>query len=249
MKTLQDWLAHCGQLHPATIEMGLERVHEVAERMALRLEATVITVAGTNGKGSTCAMLEAMLQAAGFRVGLYTSPHLIHFEERCRVGGRTVDPETLVPHFERVEQARGEVNLTYFEFTTLAILDLFAAAGLDAVILEVGLGGRLDAVNIVDAHCAVITSIDIDHVDYLGHTREDIGREQAGIMRAGRPVVLGDPLPPQSVVEHAREVGADLWRHGHEFNFQGTRTQWAGPDTAGVTTGWAIRRCREPTSC
>lgn len=231
MKTLKDWLAYCEQLHSATIDMGLERVHAVAQRMQLRLPCPVITVAGTNGKGSTCHMLEAMLKAGGFRVGLYTSPHLIHFQERCRVDGQVVDAAALVPHFERVEQAREGVSLTYFEFSTLAILDLFAQAGLDAAILEVGLGGRLDAVNIVDADCAVITSIDIDHVEYLGHTREEIGREQAGIMRPGRPVVLGDPMPPQSVLDHAREVGAQPWRHGHEFNFQGTRAQW----------GWAGR--------
>ncbi|MCK9516738.1 MAG: bifunctional tetrahydrofolate synthase/dihydrofolate synthase [Ottowia sp.] len=231
MKTLQDWLAYCEQLHPATIAMGLERVHEVAARLPLQLDCTVITVAGTNGKGSTCAMLAAMLQAGGFRVGLYTSPHLVHFQERCRVDGRMVDAAALVPHFERVEQARQGVSLTYFEFTTLAILDLFAQAQLDVVILEVGLGGRLDAVNIIDADCAIITSIDIDHVEYLGDTREEIGREQAGIMRAGKPAILGDPVPPQSVLDHARDIGADLWRHGQEFNFQGTRVQW----------GWAGR--------
>lgn len=231
MKTLNDWLAWCEQLHPATIDMGLERVQAVAERMQLQLDCTVITVAGTNGKGSTCAMLEAMLRAASFRVGLYSSPHLIHFEERCRIDGKPVAAEALVPHFQRVEDARGEESLTYFEFTTLAILDALSQAGLDAVILEVGLGGRLDAVNIIDPDCAVITSIDIDHVAYLGDTREAIGREQAGIMRAGRPVVLGDPMPPQSVVDHAQDIGADVWRHGHEFNFQGTRAQW----------GWAGR--------
>ena len=227
MKTLQDWLEFCERLHPVTIDMGLERVREVAERLSLRFECPVITVAGTNGKGSTCAMLEAILLQAGYRTGVYTSPHLVHFEERCRLSGNSASPEALAEAFAAVDAVRGEVSLTYFEFSTLAILWLMSRTGLDAVILEVGLGGRLDAVNIVDADCAVITSIDLDHMAILGNDRETIGREKAGIMRTGRPVVVSDPVPPQSVVDQAEAVGADLWRFGRDFNFSGDKQQWA----------------------
>ena len=227
MKTLQEWLDFCERLHPVTIDMGLERVREVADRLALRFSCPVITVAGTNGKGSTCAMLEAILLEAGYRTGVYTSPHLVHFEERCRLSGQSASSEALAEAFAAVDAARGEVSLTYFEFSTLAILWLMARANLDAVILEVGLGGRLDAVNIVDADCAVITSIDLDHMAILGHDRETIGREKAGIMRAGRPVVVSDPVPPQSVVDHAQALGADLWRFGRDFNFSGDKQQWS----------------------
>ena len=227
MKTLQDWLDFCERLHPVAIDMGLERVREVADRLALRFACPVITVAGTNGKGSTCAMLEAILLQAGYRTGVYTSPHLVHFEERCRLSGQSATAEALAEAFAAVDAARGEVSLTYFEFSTLAILWLMSRANLDAVILEVGLGGRLDAVNIVDADCAVITSIDLDHMAILGSDRETIGREKAGIMRAGRPVVVSDPVPPQSVLEHAEAIGADLWRFGRDFNFSGDKQQWS----------------------
>ena len=230
LTTLDDWLAHCERLHPVTIDMGLERVRAVADQMGLKFDCPVITVAGTNGKGSTCAMLEAILLEAGWRTGVYTSPHLVRFEERCRVRGEIVDATDLIANFARVEGARSqngeEVSLTYFEFTTLAILQLLATAKLDVVILEVGLGGRLDAVNIVDADCAVITSIDLDHTELLGPDRESIGREKAGIMRAGRPVVVSDPVPPQSILEHAARLGCDLWRVGHDFSFSGDRQQW-----------------------
>ena len=227
MKTLQDWLDFCERLHPVTIDMGLERLREVADRLALRFACPVITVAGTNGKGSTCAMLEAILLQAGYRTGVYTSPHLVHFEERCRLSGQAVSTETLAEAFATVDAARGTVSLTYFEFSTLAILWLMSRADLDAVILEVGLGGRLDAVNIVDTDCAVITSIDLDHMAILGKDRETIGREKAGIMRAGRPVVVSDPVPPQTVLEHAEAIGADLWRFGRDFNFSGDKQQWS----------------------
>ena len=227
MKTLQEWLAFCEQLHPVAIDMGLDRVKAVAERMALRFDCPVITVAGTNGKGSTCAMLEAILLEAGYKTGVYTSPHLVHFEERCRLKGESASAAVLAQAFEAVERARGEVSLTYFEFSTLAILKVLSEAVLDAVILEVGLGGRLDAVNIIDADCAVITSIDIDHTAILGKDRETIGLEKAGIMRAGRPVVVSDPMPPQSVVDRATALGADLWRFGQDFNFSGDKQQWA----------------------
>ena len=227
MKTLDDWLAHCEQLHPKTIDMGLDRVRAVAERMGLRFDCPVFTVAGTNGKGSTCAMLEAILTQAGFRTGLFTSPHLVRFEERCRIRGQNVDASDLVAAFDRVESARAEISLTYFEFTTLAILDTLARAGLDAVILEVGLGGRLDAVNIIDTDCAIITSIDIDHAELLGDTREKIGFEKAGILRTGRPAIVSDPVPPQSVIDRATEIGADLWLLGRDFNYSGDKQQWA----------------------
>ncbi len=227
MKNLNDWLAHCEQLHPQAIDMGLDRVREVAERMGLKFECPVMTVAGTNGKGSTCAMLEAILLESGYRTGVYTSPHLVQFEERCRIQGQSVLPEPLAQAFGQVEAARGEVSLTYFEFSTLAILQLMMQAELDVVILEVGLGGRLDAVNIIDTDCAIITSIDLDHTALLGTDREQIGREKAGIMRAGKPVVVSDPVPPESVVAHAAELGADLWRFGQDFNFSGDKLQWA----------------------
>ena len=230
MNSLESWLAHCERLHPHTIDMGLERVQEVVKRLGLRFEACVITVAGTNGKGSTCAMLEACLLQAGYRTGVYTSPHLVHFQERCRIHGETVQPDDLLPHFQKVEDARcqgSEISLTYFEFTTLAILSLMAEANLDVAILEVGLGGRLDAVNVIDADCAVITSIDLDHTELLGPDRESIGFEKAGIMRSGKPVVVSDPVPPESVLAHAASIGADLWQFGKDFNFTGDKQQWA----------------------
>jgi dihydrofolate synthase / folylpolyglutamate synthase len=238
MNDLSDWLAHCERLHPKNIALGLDRVEQVAARLALRFECPVVTVAGTNGKGSTCAMLEAIALQAGYRTGVYTSPHLVHFEERCRIGGEIVQAQALLPHFERVEAARAmdDVALTYFEFTTLAILSLMAASGLDVAILEVGLGGRLDAVNVVDTDCAIITSIDLDHMDYLGPDRESIGREKAGILREGRPAIVSDPMPPHSVIQYASAVGADLWLLGRDFNFSGDKQQWA----------WAGRGRRYP---
>ncbi|ACB33952.1 FolC bifunctional protein [Leptothrix cholodnii SP-6] len=226
-KTLADWLAHCERLHPVTIDLTLARVARVRERLGLAFDVPVFTVAGTNGKGSTCAMLEAILQQAGYRVGVYTSPHLVHFEERLRLNGEIVKEAQLLAHFEAVEAARGDEPLTYFEFTTLALLHCMAAQPLDAVVLEVGLGGRLDAVNVIDTDCAIITSIDLDHMDYLGADREAIGREKAGIMRAGKPVVVSDPQPPQSVLDRAAELGADLWCFGRDFNYAGDRQQWS----------------------
>jgi dihydrofolate synthase/folylpolyglutamate synthase len=235
LNTLEDWLAYCEQLHPKSIDMGLERVRAVAERMQIRFACPVITVAGTNGKGSTCAMLESILLQAGYRTGVFTSPHLVHFEERLRLNGESVSATDLVAACASVERARGqndaEISLTYFEFTTLAILDVMARSGLDVVILEVGLGGRLDAVNIIDTDCAIITSIDLDHMELLGADREAIGYEKAGIMRTGRPVVVSDPMPPQSVLDRALEVGADLWRVGQDFSVSGDKQQW----------GWAGR--------
>jgi len=174
-------------------------------------------------------MLEAIGLAAGYRVGLFSKPHLVHFEERCRIDGASVAAEALLPHFEAVEAARGEVTLTYFEFTFLAIARLLAASSLDLCILEVGLGGRFDAVNVFDADCAVLTSIDLDHAEYLGRDRETIGLAKAGILRRGRPAIVSDPLPPKSVIDEARAVGAEAGKR----------------DTA----AWRIRRCAAPTSC
>lgn len=224
--SLNDWLARLESLHPKAIDMGLERVARVAERLNLRFDCPVITVGGTNGKGSTCAMLESILLQGGYRVGLYTSPHILTFNERARIDGQSVSDAQLCEVFERVEAARGDVSLTYFEFSTLAILSLFAVAGLDAVILEVGLGGRLDAVNIIDADVAIVTSVDLDHMEYLGDTREKIGFEKAGIFRPGRAAICSDPSPPQSLVDHANAIGADLWLFGRDFNYSGDRQQW-----------------------
>ena len=225
--SLEAWLGYLESLHPSAIDLGLDRVRQVAARLDLDTPAVRIVVGGTNGKGSTCAMLESILLAAGYRVGLYTSPHLLVFNERARVNGEVVDDARLIEQFEAVESARQDVTLTYFEFSTLAILRLFAQAGLDAMVLEVGLGGRLDAVNIVDADCAIVTSVDIDHTDWLGTTREQIGFEKAHIYRAGRPAICSDPSPPQSLVDHATSIGADLWLFGRDFNYSGDRQQWA----------------------
>lgn len=224
--TLEAWLAHCERLHPKTVDMTLTRSLEVRAALGIEFGVPVISVAGTNGKGSTCAMLESIALHAGYRVGLYSKPHLVHFEERCRVNGHMVSAEALLPHFEAVEVARGDVLLTYFEFTTLAIARLLASTPLDLVILEVGMGGRLDTVNAFDADCAVITSIDIDHAAFLGADRETIAVEKAGIMRAGKPVVVSDPLPPQSLLDEAVRIGADLWRFGRDFNYAGDPQQW-----------------------
>lgn len=225
--TLADWLAWIERLHPKNIALGLERLRVVAGRMSLRLDCTVITVAGTNGKGSTCAMLESILLQAGYRVALYTSPHLVHFNERARIDGVPASDTQLLAHFEAVERARGDTPLTYFEFSTLAILSLFAELAPDVAILEVGLGGRLDAVNLVDADCSIVTCVDIDHADYLGDTREAIGWEKAHVFRTGRPAICSDPVPPASLVDFAREIDADLWLFGRDFNYAGDRQQWS----------------------
>jgi dihydrofolate synthase / folylpolyglutamate synthase len=225
--TLPDWLARCERLHPKEIDMTLARVRLVKERLGLHFSVPVIAVGGTNGKGSTCAMLEAIALQAGYRVGLYSKPHLVHFEERCRINGRMVEAAALLPHFEAVERARGDVSLTYFEFTLLAIARLLAETPLDLVVLEVGMGGRLDAVNVFDADCAIITSIDIDHVEFLGRDRETIAIEKAGIMRAGKPVIVSDPVAPHSLTTQAYEKGAELWLFGRDFKFSGDKQQWS----------------------
>jgi len=235
MKSLAEWLSYIERQHPKAIALGLDRVAEVWQRMAVPLASPVITVAGTNGKGSTCAMLEAMLRAGGYRTGLYTSPHLVAYNERVRVAGAEARDPALVESFAAVEAARGELPLTYFEYGTLAALWIFARENTEAVVLEVGLGGRLDAVNVVDADCAVLTSVGIDHVDYLGPDRESIGREKAGIFRDGRPAVIADPQPPGSLL-------AAPGRHlllGRDFGYVDQQSQWTYWGPAGRRSGLA----------
>ena len=232
--TVDAWLAYLETLHPKSIAMGLDRVRAVRAGMDAPIACPVVTVAGTNGKGSTCAMLESMLRCAGYATGLYTSPHLARYNERVKVRGIEVTDTELLAAFDAVEDARiatpgrdgGPTQLTYFEFGTLAALWLFARAELDVLVLEVGLGGRLDAVNVVDPDVAVLTSVAIDHTDYLGSTREDIGREKAGIFRAGRPAICADPHPPASVVLRAEEIGATLLRIGRDYGFVNEAVQW-----------------------
>jgi dihydrofolate synthase/folylpolyglutamate synthase len=225
-RSLAQWLAYLEQLHPQAIAMGLERVSCVAQALALAPEFAIITVGGTNGKGSCCAMLEAVLLEAGYRAGCYTSPHLLRYNERVRIGGREADDDVLCRAFARIESARGDTSLTYFEFGTLAAALVFAEAGVDVAILEVGLGGRLDAVNVFDADCALIASVDLDHQDYLGATREKIGYEKAGIMRAGRPAICADAEPPATLVNHARDIGAVLSVIDRDFGYVAASQQW-----------------------
>lgn len=225
--TLAEWLQWQESLHPTEIELGLERVGEVLKRLcADPLPFTVVTVAGTNGKGSSIAALEAVLRAGGYRVGAYTSPHLLRYNERIRLAGEEVADAALVDAFERVDQARGDISLTYFEFGTLAALRIFADARPDIVLLEVGLGGRLDAVNIIDPDVALITAIGLDHTAWLGEDRETIAGEKAGIMRAGRPVVCSDPSPPAAIAARARELDATLYQLGREFDFERDGETW-----------------------
>ena len=225
-ETLDGWLELLENRTGAPIRLGLERVAAVRAALGADSEALIITVGGTNGKGSTCAMLEAILIAAGYRVGCYTSPHLLRYNERVRIDGREVDDGVLEAAFSAVEQARGETPLTYFEQGTLAAWHAFCGQALDVIILEVGLGGRLDAVNVFDADCAIVTGIAMDHMAFLGETREEIGFEKAGIFRSGRPAICSDPMAPTSLVTHAREIGADLRLVGEDFGFSGDRTQW-----------------------
>lgn len=233
--TLADWLAHLEGLHPkgqAGIELGLERLLQVKDALGQEQHCPLITVGGTNGKGSTCAYLESILKATGYRVGCYTSPHLWDYNERVRLNGEPVDDAALCAAFARVEAARqaaGGVALTYFEFGTLAAWEVFAAANVEAIILEVGLGGRLDAVNAYEPDVAIVTTVDLDHMDWLGPTREHIGFEKAGIYRAGKPAFCADPQPPQSLLDHAAAIGADLRLIGRDFGFQRdseNRLQW-----------------------
>lgn len=225
-ESLQDWLAYAERQHAREIDLGLDRVRQVCSALGIQTRVPVITVGGTNGKGSTCAMLESILRAAGYRVGLYTSPHLVRYTERIRIDGTEVDEQALCRAFARVEVARAGVPLTYFEFGTLAAWVIFSESPLDVVILEVGLGGRLDAVNVIDPDCAIVTGVAIDHTEFLGDTREKIGFEKAGIYRTGRPAICSDPQPPASLVEHADAIGADLRLLGRDFSYSGDRQQW-----------------------
>jgi len=231
-RSLDEWLDYQQRVHALGVDLGLARVREVWRRMgAPRIAPVVVTVGGTNGKGSTIAFLEAMLAAAGKRVGCYTSPHLLRYNERVRVAGTDADDAVLVEAFERIEAARLEqaddpVTLTYFEFGTLAALWIFAHARLDVAVLEVGLGGRLDAVNIVDADVSIVTTIALDHEDWLGRDREQIAREKAGIFRAGRPAVIGDADAPAALAHSARETGATIFQAGRDYHFEPAARGW-----------------------
>jgi dihydrofolate synthase/folylpolyglutamate synthase len=231
--TLDQWLSWQETLHPQEIELGLARVKSVWQQLQPEgLSSPVITVAGTNGKGSCVAMLASIYRQAGYSVGVYTSPHLVRYNERITLDGREVDDARLCQVFDAIDRARGDKTLTYFEFGTLAALSIFAEESPDLVILEVGLGGRLDAVNIIDADLSLITTIDLDHTDWLGESREEIGREKAGIMRNAKPVVLADPDMPASVYSVADEIGALVYAQGREFSFTeiGSGWRWSGPD-------------------
>ena len=218
-RTLSEWLDYQQCIHPRSVELGLDRVRVVWQRMDSPHPApVVIAVGGTNGKGSTVAFLEAILVAAHKRVGCYTSPHLLRYNERVRVLGVDADDAALVDAFERIETARREIPLTYFEFGTLAALWIFSQSKLDVAMLEVGLGGRLDAVNIVDADAAIVTTVDLDHQDWLGNDRDSIGREKAGIFRAGRPAIIGMREPPDGLLVEAERIGARLVRAGRDFD-------------------------------
>lgn len=225
-RTLADWLEFIGRQHPDAIALGLDRVRAVMARMGIAIGCPVFAVAGTNGKGSVCATLESILRASGRRVGLYTSPHLLHYNERVRIGGVDAADRQLCESFAAVELAREGTPLTYFEFGTLGAFWLFARERLDALVLEVGLGGRLDAVNAIDADCAVLTSVALDHMELLGATREAIGREKAGIFRTGCPAVIADPEPPASVLHEAERVGARPLQLGRDFGYRAQPGQW-----------------------
>lgn len=235
-RTLGDWLAYLEQLHPSAIDMGLERSREVASRMGLGKPAPrVITVTGTNGKGSTCAFVASLLRAQGLKVGVYSSPHLLRYNERVQVNGLQATDAELCEAFVAVEAGRGETSLTYFEMGTLAAFWLFQRAGLDAVVLEVGLGGRLDAVNLIDADLALVTSIGVDHADWLGDTRESVAFEKAGIFRQGVPALCGDLNPPQPLLDKARELNCRFVLRGRDFDLGITEHnwQWRGLDAQG----------------
>src|SRR5690606_19213198 len=235
-RTLGDWLAYLEQLHPSAIDMGLERSQQVAARLGLgRLAPRAVTVTGTNGKGSTCAFVAALLQAQGLRVGVYASPHLLRYNERVRIDGVEAGDEQLCQAFAAVEAARGEISLTYFEMGTLAAFWLFQQSALDAVVLEVGLGGRLDAVNLVDADLALVTSIGVDHADWLGDTRESVAFEKAGIFRQGRPALCGDLDPPAPLLECAEALSCPLPLRGRDFDLtvEDDSWNWFGSDGNG----------------
>lgn len=225
-RSRDQWLSFIESCHPQSIALGLDRVRAVSERLHQKQACPLFIVAGTNGKGSTCALLESVLRCAGYRTGMHSSPHLLHYNERVRINGVMVDDEALCEAFDRVDRARQGIALTYFEFGVLAAWEMLSAAEPDVLILEVGMGGRLDAVNIYEPDCALITPIDMDHMAYLGNTREAIGYEKAGIMRAHKPVVCTDAHPPESLCRHAQSVGADLLRIGQDFGADEMGQQW-----------------------
>jgi dihydrofolate synthase/folylpolyglutamate synthase len=235
-RSLSDWLGYLEQLHPSAIDMGLDRSRQVALQIGLSRPAPrVITVTGTNGKGSTCAFVASLLQAQGLKVGVYSSPHLLRYNERVQVQGLEASDAQLCQAFEVIERARGDISLTYFEMGTLAAFWLFEQAALDAVVLEVGLGGRLDAVNLIDADLALVTSIGVDHVEWLGNTRETVAFEKAGIFRAGRPALCGDQDPPQPLLDQARALDCPLSLRGRDFDLsvEPARWNWFGTDASG----------------
>ena len=224
--SLDAWLTYIERQHAEPIALGLDRVHSIQQRLQQRQSCPLFIVGGTNGKGSTCAMLERILLCAGYRVGLYSSPHLLRYNERVRINCVSATDEVLCESFARVESARGDVPLTYFEYGTLAAWEAFSASALDAIILEVGLGGRLDAVNVFDADCAIVVSVDMDHMEYLGSTREEIGFEKAGIFRSSTPAICGDPIPPKTLLDHAKSTNADLKLIGRDFGYIKQDQQW-----------------------
>ncbi|MBI2380142.1 MAG: bifunctional tetrahydrofolate synthase/dihydrofolate synthase [Gammaproteobacteria bacterium] len=231
-RTLADWLAWMEAQHPKAIALGLERVRGVAEALGVvHLQSRVVLVGGTNGKGSCCAFLEALAKAHGLSVGVYTSPHILHYHERVRLDGRLATDAELVTAFEAVEEARGDLPLTFFEFGTLAALWQFKHSAFDVVVLEIGLGGRLDAVNIVEPDVSLVTTVDIDHRDYLGDSIEQIAAEKAGIYRAGKPALFGDTAVPEPLRAHAGQIGADLRLQGREFGHE------RGPEGLRLWTG------------
>lgn len=246
---LASWLSYLENLHSKSIDLGLERVSQVAARLDILKPAPfVFTVAGTNGKGTTCRTLESVLIAAGYRVGVYSSPHLVRYTERVRVQGKELAESAHTASFAEIEAARGDISLTYFEYGTLSALWLFKQANLDVVILEVGLGGRLDATNIVDADVAVITSIALDHTDWLGPDRESIGREKAGIFRAEKPAIVGEPEMPTTIADVAQETGALLRRRGVDWRYEVTATHWAFTDGDGTLAGLPLPQVPQPNA-
>jgi dihydrofolate synthase/folylpolyglutamate synthase len=218
--SLKDWLGYIESIHPSTIDLTLERIKVVVERLNLDISFSIITVGGTNGKGSTCAILESIYKEAGYKVGCYTSPHFLHFNERIKIQANPVSDDLICEAFTKIESIRKEISLTYFEYGTIAAMIIFADADLDIAILEVGLGGRLDAVNVFDSDCAIVTSIDLDHMDYLGHTREAIGFEKAGIYRANKIAICGDFDPPQSLIKYCESIHAELKMIGKDFAYE-----------------------------
>ncbi len=243
---LGDWLAHLERLHPKTIELGLARVESVWARLGLSIAFPIITVGGTNGKGSTCAFLECILRCAGYRVASYSSPHLLRYNERVRLDGMAVEDDALCAAFARVEAARGETPLTFFEFGTLAAMQMFVEAGVDVAVMEVGLGGRLDAVNLFEPSCAVVTNVGIDHIDYLGPTRASIGFEKAGIFRPRKAAICADRDPPARLLQHAHSIGADLRMIGSHFDCQAHPGHWDFLSASGHRKGlpWPALRGR-----